>query len=160
MRFSTRKRFRLATGALLLLLLISTPLAFGLWRPATAPGELPGVLGLYASGISSIGAAGWIALPLGLAFGLWLVVGDRRRRNGVLSRRARNRQNSIEAVRTLAIILGGAGIIVGSLSALYALLRATAPDMVVEPYLPLTFGLAIPCLLGGALAYTAGRFWR
>jgi hypothetical protein len=162
MQFSTRKRFRLVTGALLLLLLVSTPLAFGLWRPVHGvPTHLPGFLGIYEHGLTSLGVAGIVAGALGSAFAFWLIVGERKavgRR--ILNQRARNRVNGVQAARALGVILGGAGLIVGSLSGMYAALVEWRPDLVEYPRLPLTFELAVPCLVLGGLAYAAGRFGR
>lgn len=162
MQYSRRKRFRLATGALLLLLLLSTPLAFGLWgAPPAQAHKMPGAFGLYMDGVSAIGVAGLIALPLGALFALWLILGEQRAVNRrVLTQRARNRRNGIQAAKSLSVILGGAGLIVGSLSGLYAALLAARPDLVMEPRLPLTFDLAIPCLIVGAVAYGIGRLIR
>jgi hypothetical protein len=162
MRTRQPKRIRLIAGAGLFLLLIATPLLLGLWRPAASEGSaLPGVVGVYADGFSSLGIAGLIALPLAGLFALWLILGEQRAVNRrMLAQRARNRRNGIEAIRTLAIILGAAGLIVGSLSGLYASLIAVRPDVAIAPNLPLTFELAIPCLIIGGIAYAIGRLIR
>lgn len=161
MQFSTRKRFRLVTGALLLLLLIATPLAFGLGLPAHRGHELPGALGAYSRGLTELGMAGMVALPLAGVFALWIMLGEHRNtKRRFLAQRVRTRHYLASVARTLAVILGGAALIVGSLAAIYAGLVAMRPDQFLGPRLPLTFNLAIPCLLLGAVAYTAGRFAR
>lgn len=163
MRFYAPRRSRFLTGALILALLVAMPLVFGLIRPPAGhePSPLPGVVGVYAHGFSSLGLAGLIALPLGALFALWLILGERKAVNRrVLAQSHRRRANGLEAARTLGTIFGAAGLIVGSLAGLYALMREYAAHAMIEPYLPLTFELAIPCLVLGGLAYTLARIGR
>ena len=69
--------------------------------------------------------------------------------------------NLVEDARTLAVILGAAGLIIGSLAGLYAGMIHARPDLIERFPLPfLTPGLAISCLLGGGLLYAAGRIGR
>ena len=114
---------------------------------------------MYASGLGSLGVAGLVALPLAIFFALWLMAGERRQVNRrYLAQGARNRVNAFQSLRTLAIILGASGLIVGSLAGLYASMIAMRPDLYVELPLPFfTFGLAIPTFLAGLVLYILGR---
>jgi len=150
-------------GAGLLLVLAGSPLLLGMTRPG--PGvheEVPGLVGVYASGLSSLGMAGLVALPLALIFAFWLMAGERRAVNRkYLHGSARNRVNFVHGLRTFAIIIGATGLIVGSLAGLYAALVAARPDIAFELPLPFfTFQLAVPCLLIGGALYAAGRIGR
>ena len=158
------QRFRIAMGAAMFAALAGAPLVLGLTRPApdAGPAEAPGIVGAYAHGLSSMGTAGMIALPLALLFCSWLIAGQNREvSRRYLAKGARRRRNLLEAARTLAIIFGGVGLIVGSLSGLYAAMMTARPDLFLGPPIPFfSFSLAIPCLLGGGVLYAAGRINR
>jgi hypothetical protein len=150
-------------GAGLLLVLVGSPLLLGFTRPAPNAGtEVLGFVGAYTSGLNSLGVAGLVALPLAIVFALWLMAGERRLVNRkYLAQGARNRVNALASLRTLAIILGAAGLIVGSLAGLYAAMIAMRPDLYSELPIPFfTFGLAIPTFLGGLVLYVLGRVGR
>jgi len=67
----------------------------------------------------------------------------------------------VATLRTMAILLGAAGLIVGSLSGFYAAMIHARPDIYNQLPLPfLTAELALISLLGGAALYAAGRFGR
>lgn len=163
MRFHKTRRLRIASGATLLLVLAGLPMLLGLTRPAASDHpDMPGVVRVYATGLNSLGVAGLVALGFALAFALWLIAGQRREvGRRYLGKNARSRQNIIETLRTLAIIFGAAGLIVGSLSGLYSAMMHARPDLYVELPLPFfTVELALICLtLGGGL-YAAGRIGR
>ena len=157
------QRFRIAMGAAMFATLAGAPLFLGLTRPALpAPQPDPGVAGLYAQGLNSMGVAGMVALPLAFLFCFWLIVGQSREvGRRYLNPGARNRRNLLEGARTFAVIFGGVGIIVGSLSGLYAAMIVARPDLYFELPIPVfTFSLAIPSLLIGGALYTAGRINR
>lgn len=163
MRFYRTKRLRIISGATLLLLLAGLPVALGLMRPEPGVrGEAPGVLLVYTQGLSSLGAAGVAALCLAVVFGACLIISERQEvHRKYLGRSARRRHNTIAALRTLAIIVGAAGLIVGSLSGLYAAMIHARPD--VYDQLPLSFfnsQLALIGLLGGGALYAVGRLGR
>lgn len=163
MRFSRPKRLRIISGATMLLLLTGLPVLLGLTRPA--PGteaEAPGVAVIYTSGLSSLGVAGLVAFVLAVIFGLWLIAGQRQEvHRRYLGRSARRRHNFVATLRTLAIIIGAAGLIVGSLSGLYAAMVHARPDVYYQLPLPfLTAQLAMIGLLGGGALYAAGRIGR
>jgi hypothetical protein len=155
-------------GAAMFAALAGAPLLLGLTRPAEEPAkavvtsEVPGVVGLYANGLTSLGIAGLVALPLAMIFAIWLMAGQQREVNRrFLGKGARNRRNLIEASRTLAIIVGSVGLIVGSLAGLYAAMMTARPDLKYELPIPFfTFELAVPCLLIGGALYAAGRLGR
>jgi len=148
-------------GAGLLILLAGAPMLLGFARPPTGA-DVPGLFGVYASGLTSLGIAGMVALPLALIFAFWLMAGERRVVNRkYLHGSARARVNFFQSLRTLAIVGGAAGIIVGSLALLYAGLVAARPEVAFELPLPFfTFELAVPLLLAGSLLYAAGRIGR
>ena len=125
MRFSRTKRLRIISGATLLLFLAGLPVMLGLTRPAPgATAEIPGVAVIYTSGLSSLGVAGLVAFVLAVLFGLWLIAGQRQEvHRKYLGRSARRRHNFVATLRTLGIVLGAAGLIVGSLSGLYAAMK-------------------------------------
>ncbi len=163
MRFRRTKRLRIASAAALLLLLTGAPLLLGLLWPANgADANVQGVAHAYATGINSLGVAWMVALPLAIVFSLWLMAGQRRLVNlKYLGQNARNRHNLVESLRTFAIILGGAGLIVGSLAGFYGAILAVRPDLAQGLPLPfLTFDLALICLLGSGVLYAAGRLGR
>jgi hypothetical protein len=163
MRSRKTNRLRIFFGAALFLVLAGMPLLLGLTRhPAEAPTEVPSMVGVYALGLSSLGLAGLISIPLAMIFALWLIAGQRREVNRRwLQQSARNRRNFVEFVRTFAIIGGAAGVIVGSLAGLYAALVVARPELYDELPLPaLNFQLAIPCLLLGGMLYAVGRIGR
>lgn len=150
-------------GAGLLLVLVGSPMLLGLTRPAPdASSEIAGFVGVYASGLGSLNVAGLVALPLAVFFALWLMAGERRHVNRkYLSQGWRNRVNALQALRTLAIILGASGLIVGCLAGLYAAMIAVRPDLYLElPISFFTFQFAIPCFLGGLALYLLGRLGR
>lgn len=163
MRFSRPKRLRIISGATLLLLLTGLPALLGLTRPA--PGieaEAPGVAVIYTTGLSSLGVAGLAAFVLAVVFGFWLIAGQRQEvHRRYLGRSARRRHNLVATLRTLAIIIGAAGLIVGSLSGLYAAMIHARPDAYYQLPLPVfTAQLAMIGLLGGGCLYAAGRLGR
>jgi len=162
MRTRRTSRVRILFGAALFLVLAGAPLLLGMTRPpANIPAEVPTMVGVYAAGLSSLGTAGLVAIPLAMIFALWLIAGQRREVNRRwLQQSARNRRNFLEFARSFAIIAGVVGIIVGSLSALYAAMAAARPDLGAAFNLPLTFDLAVPCLLAGGLLYALGRVGR
>jgi hypothetical protein len=150
-------------GAGLLLVLVGSPMLLGLTRPAPeAASEIAGFVGVYASGLGSLGVAGLVALPLAVFFALWLMAGERRHVNRkYLAQDWRNRVNALQSLRTLSIILGAAALIVGCLAGLYAAMIALRPDLYFELPIPFfTFGVAIPCFLGGLVLYVLGRLSR
>lgn len=163
MRSRRTNRLRIVMGGSVLLLLAGAPILLGATRPE--PGvhrDVPGMLDVYTSGFHSLGIAGMVAFPLAVIFALWLLAGERKLVNRkYLHGNARDRVNFVASLRTLSILVGAAGLIVGSLSGLYAALIAARPDLAYE--LPLqffTFELALACLLGGGLLYAVGRIGR
>ena len=149
-------------GAGLLLVLASAPMLLGFTNPLADGHDAPGFFGLYASGLSSLGIAGLVALPLAVIFAFWLMAGEQRVANRkYLHGSARARVNFVQSLRSFAIIFGAAGLIVGSLAGLYAALVDARPDVAFELPLPFfTFELAVPCLLIGGALYAAGRIGR
>ena len=163
MRFRRTRRLQIVSGATLLLFLAGLPVLLGLTRPGHgAAGDAPGVALVYTHGLSSLSIAGLAAICLATVFALWLIAGQHREVNRkYLGQNARRRHNTVATLRTLAIILGGAGLIVGSLYGLYAGILLARPDL--YGHLPLPFftaELALTCLLGGGGLYAAGRFGR
>lgn len=163
MRYSRTKRLRIISCATLLLFLAGLPVMLGLTRPA--PGgeaEAPGVVLVYTHGLSSLGIAGLVALGLAIVFAIWLIAGQRQAVNRkFLGRNARRRHNFVEASRTVAIIVGAAGLIVGSLSGFYAAMMHARPDLYYSLPLPFfTAELAMIGLFGGGALYAAGRVGR
>jgi hypothetical protein len=162
MRRHRTKRLRLFMVGSLAALAVS-PLVL-LWtrpRPGVAT-EVPGMVQVYASGLNSLGVAALIALPLAAVFLLWLMAGERREVNRkYLAQGARNRVNFVAGLRTMSIVLGAAGIIIGSLAGLYAGMIAARPELQYELPLPFfTFQVALLCLLGGGALYAVGRVGR
>ena len=160
MRFYKTRRLRIISGASVLLVLTAIPVLLGLTRPK--PGEMSeasGLVAAYTTGLSSLGLAGMVALGLAILFSVWLFnsqsfhVGEK-----YVGRRRRNLDKTL---RTAAIILGSAGLIVGSLAGLYAAMMHARPDLYYRMPLPfITAELALACLFGGALVYAAGRIGR
>ena len=166
-RNSRIQRFRIAVGVLMFGALAGTPLVLGLTRPAADAGpaslpEVPGAIGVYARGLSSLGIAGMVAGALGLIFCLCLIAAQQREVNRRwLQQGARNRHNLREGARFLATVFGAVGIIVGSLAGLYSAMMVARPELYWNLPIPsFNFGLAIPCLLIGGLLYAAGRINR
>jgi hypothetical protein len=163
MRTRKTHRLRIFFGATLFLVLVGAPLLLGLTSPsAEAAPEIPSMVGVYALGLSSLGTAGLVAIPLAMVFALWLIAGQRREVNRRwLQQSSRNRRNFVETARTLAVIFGAAGIIVGTLAGLYAALIAARPELYDQMPLPFfTFQLTIPSVIFGGLIYAAGRIGR
>jgi hypothetical protein len=163
MRFyKPKRRTRLMLAGFLLLVAMATPLAVDLAHPHSfLRGARPDTAGVYAAGLTALDTAAIVALPLAVIFAMWLIRGEQREVNvRILNQRARNRQNLINGARTLLVLLGGAGLIVGSLASIYAIVAAIEPDLAVAQGLPFTFGLALPCLAIGGLAYALGKIGR
>ena len=160
MRFHKTRRLRIISGASLLLILTSIPVLLALTRPRGGElGEAPQFVVAYTAGLSSLGVAGLVALGLAILFSVWLFnsqsfhVGEKYV--------GRRRRNVDKTLRTVAIILGSAGLIVGSLAGLYAAMMHARPDLYYRMPLPfITAELALACLFGGALVYAAGRIGR
>jgi len=162
MRRHRTKRFRVFMIGSLAALAVS-PLVL-LWtrpRPGVAT-EVPGMVQVYASGLNSLGVAAYVALPLATIFLLWLMAGERREVNRkYLAQGARNRVNFVAGLRTMSIVLGAAGIIIGCLAGLYAGMIAARPELQYELPLPFfTFQIALLSLLGGGALYAVGRLGR
>jgi hypothetical protein len=163
MRFYKTRRLRIISGASLLLILTGTPVLLGLTRPADGVAtEAPGIVRVYASGISSMEMAGLAALGFAVMFALWLLAGQRQEVNRrFLGKNARRRHNAVATLHTLATVIGAAGLIVGNLSGLYAAMIHARPDVYNQLPLPfLTAELALIGLLGGGALYAAARFRR
>lgn len=160
MRFYKTRRLRIISGASLLLLLTGIPAWLGLSRPGTSiMGDASEFALAYAEGLSSLGVAGIVAFAFAAIFSLWLL-NDESHHIGTryLGRR---RRNILESLRTVAIIFGAAGLIVGSLAGLYAAMIHARPDLYYELPLPFfTAELAYIGLLGGGLVYAIGRLGR
>lgn len=162
MRRHRTKRLRLFMVGSLAALAVS-PLVL-LWtrpRPGAAT-DVPGMVDVYASGLNSLGVAAYVALPLAVIFLLWLMAGERREVNRkYLAQGARNRVNFVAGLRTMSIVLGAAGIIIGCLAGLYSGMIAARPELQYELPLPFfTFQVALFCLLGGGALYAVGRLGR
>lgn len=163
MRFYKTRRLRIISGASLLLILTGIPALLGLTRPAEGIAtETPGIVRVYTSGMSSLGTAGLVAFAFAVVFALWLLAGQRQEVNRrFLGKNARRRHGAVATLRTLAIIIGAAGLIVGSLSGLYAAMIHARPDAYNQLPLPFfTAQLALIGLLGGGALYAAGRIGR
>lgn len=164
MRLYKTKRLRIISGATLLLFLTGLPVYLGITRPpATAPEtELPGVLVVYSHGLGSLGMAGAFALGFAAIFSLWLIAGEHDAVNRkYLAQNARRRHGIVATLRTISIITGGAGLIVGSLSGLYAAMIHARPEAYYQLPLPFfTSQLALTGLIGGGILYAAGRIGR
>ena len=163
MKYRRTRRLRIISGASLLLFLAGLPLALGLTRPSPQDAsDAPGVVLVYAHGLSALGWAGIVSGVLAAAMGVWLVLGQRQEvHRRYLGANARRRHNFTELARTLAIIVGAAGLIIGSLAGLYAAMMQARPDLYTTYPLPfLTAQLALTCLLGGGALYAGGRVGR
>lgn len=160
MRFYKTRRLRIISGASLLLLLTAIPLFLAITRPAPgATSEAPEFVVAYAAGLSSLGMAGIVAFGLAALFLVWLLNGQSHHVGQKYV--GRRRRDFDKSLRSLAIILGSAGLIVGSLAGFYAAMMHARPELYSRLPMPsLTAELAIACLLGGALVYTAGRIGR
>jgi hypothetical protein len=163
MRFYKTRRLRIISVASLLLLLIGVPVLLGLTRPpGTSTAEAPELVLAYSRGLSSLGLAGLVSLCLAGLFAL-LLLADKRQQVGrkYLGQNARRRRNLIEMSRTLAIIGGASGLIVGSLAGFYAAMLHARPDIADRLSLSfLTPELALGSLLAGGALYAAGRYGR
>ena len=163
MRFRDPKRLRIISGASVLLLLTGLPMIVGLTRFVPDPSaKPPGIMATYASGLTALSGAVMMASVLSVLFAIWHFVNLRRDvGRKYLMQSSRRRRNLVEDARTVGIILGVAGLIIGSLAGLYASMVHARPDLVnVMPALHVSAELAIGCLFGGALLYIAGRFGR
>ena len=163
MRFRDPKRLRIISVASVLLLLTGLPMLVGLTRfVPDRSAQPPGILATYASGLSALSGAAIMASVLSVLFAIWHFVNLRRDvGRKYLMQSSRRRRNLVEDARTVGIILGVAGLIIGSLAGLYASMAHARPDLVNGmPALHLSAELAIGCLFGGALLYVAGRFGR
>lgn len=163
MQFRQTRRLRIISGASLLLFLTGLPLVLGLTRPPKPGlGEVPGIVVVYTHGLASLGWAGILAAALAVVLASWVILGQRQEvHRRYLGANARRRHNFTETARTIAIIFGAAGLIVGSLSDLYAAMMHARPDLYYSLPLPFfTAELALTCLLGGGVLYAAGRIGR
>lgn len=163
MRFYKTRRLRIVSVASLLLFLAGIPVLLSLTRPAAgAHADAPGVAVAYTHGLSSLGIAGIAALGLAILFGIWIVASQQQEVNRrYLGKNARRHHGAIATLRTLATVLGGAGIIVGSLFGLYAGMMQARPDLQSALALPsFSAQLALISLLGGSALYAAGRLGR
>jgi hypothetical protein len=163
MRFRDPKRLRIISGASVLLLLTGLPMMVGLTRFVPDPSaQSSGITATYTSGLAALSGAVVIASVLSVLFAIWHFVNLRRdvgRR--YLMQSSRRRRNLVEDARTVGILLGVTGLIIGSLVGLYASMIHARPDQVINMPLPhLSAELAIGCLLGGAVLYAAGRAGR
>jgi hypothetical protein len=160
MRFFKPRRLRIISGASLLLLLTGIPVALSFTRPPSGtPADAPGLAVAYTTGMSSLGLAGLVAFGLAVLFLAWLLNGQSHH----VGRKyvGRRRRDVVESLRTIAIILGSSGLVVGSLAGFYTAIMHARPDLYSRIPMPaLTAELAITCLLGGALVYAAGRLGR
>ncbi len=163
MRFYKTRRLRIVSAASILLVLTGLPVVLGLTRHDASAFGPPAVVVAYASGLSSMAVAGLVSFGLALAFGAWLLAGKRQAigRKYYAAARGRALHTLKETGRTFAIVLGAAGVIVGSLVGLYAAMLHARPDLAMRMDLPLlTADLAIPGLLGGGALYVLGRLGR
>lgn len=163
MRFYKTRRLRIISSASLLLLLTGFPVALGLMRPSTpAASEVPGFVVAYKNGMSSLGGVGYVAICFAVLFGVWLLATKRHEISlRYLNQGIRRRRNLVETSRTFAIIIGAAGLIVGSLAGFYAAIMHARPDLADRLILPfLTAELAMGGLVGGGLLYALGRINR
>ncbi len=160
MRFYKTRRLRIISGASLLLLLTAIPLSLAITRPAPGtPGDAPEFVVAYAAGLSSLGVAGMVAFGLAALFLVCLLNGQSHHFGEKYV--GRRRRNIDKSLRSVAIILGSAGLIVGSLAGFYAAMMHARPELYSRLPLPfLSAELAIACLFGGALVYAAGRIGR
>jgi hypothetical protein len=163
MRYRDPKPLRIISFASVMLVLAGLPVFVGVTRLAPDPaGQPPGIVSAYTSGLSALGGIGHFTTALAVLFGVWLFVNLRREvGRKYLMASSRRRRNLVEDARALGVVLGAAGLIIGSLAGLYAAMLHARPDLIPRLALPhLTGELGIGCLLGGALLYAAGRFGR
>lgn len=162
MLFYPTRRLRIVSGAMLLLVLTGLPVFLGLTRPAAVESEAPGIVIVYAQGLNSLSIAGLVALCFAIIFSLWLIAGQREAvHRKYLGKSARRHHNMVATARTLAITIGGAGLIVGSLSGLYAAMIQARPDAYDQLPMPFfTPQLALIGLVGGGILYALGRIGR
>lgn len=159
MLFYRTKPLRIISGATLLLFLAGLPLLLGLTRPATAEAEAPGIIVVYATGLTSLSIAGLVALVFAVIFSVWLIAGQREQiHRKYLGKSARRHHGMVATLRTLAVTIGGAGLIVGTLAGLYGAMVQARPETYNQLPLPaLTVELALTCLIGGGILYALGR---
>ena len=163
MHFYKTRRLRIVSVASLLLFLAGIPVLLSLTRPAAgAHADAPAAAVAYAHGLSSLSIAGIAALGLAIVFGVGVVANQRQEVNRkYLGKNARRHHGAIATLRTLATVLGGAGLIVGSLLGLHAGIIQARPDLQNVLALPFfTAELALISLLGGGALYAAGRLGR
>lgn len=163
MRFSRPKRLRTISVTLVLLVIVGLPAALAVGRFLPGAEQKPsGVFAAYTSGFTSLGVAAIAASILAAVFALWLVANQRHQVNRrFLAHSARRHHGLVEISRMLAIILGTAGLVIGSLFGLYAALIHIRPELQNELPLPLfTPQLALTGLIGGGVLYAAGRIGR
>lgn len=164
MRFYKTRPLRIISGATILLVLTGLPVYLGLSRSFESSGDndLPGILVVYSHGLSALGMAGAFSLGFAVIFSMWLIAGEHDAVNRkYLGQNARRHHGLIATLRTLSIITGGAGLIVGSLSGLYMAMIQARPEAYDQLPLPFfTNQLALTCLIGGGLLYAAGRIGR
>jgi len=159
MLFYRTRPLRIISGTTLLLFLAGLPLVLGLTRPATVDAEAPGIVVVYAKGLTSLSIAGLVALVFAVIFSFWLIAGQREEiHRKYLGKSARRHHNMIATLRMLAVTIGGAGLIVGTLSGLYGAMIHARPETSTQLPLPfLTMELALIGLLGGGFLYALGR---
>lgn len=159
MLFYRTNPLRIVSGATLLLFLAGLPLVLGLTRPATTEAESPGIVVVYATGLTSLSIAGLVALVFAVIFSLWLIAGQREEiHRKYLGKSARRHHNLVATLRMLAVTIGGAGLIVGTLAGLYGAMIQARPETYDRLPLPfLTVELALTCLIGGGILYALGR---
>lgn len=162
MLFYRTRPLRIISGATLLLFLLGLPAYLGLTRPATIETEAPGIVLVYTNGLNSLGIAGLVALVFAVIFSFWLIAGQREEiHRKYLGKSARRHHNLVATLRTFCITIGGGGLIVGSLSGLYAAMVQARPDAYYQLPLPFfTPQLAMIGLIGGGILYGLGRIGR
>ncbi|RYG31075.1 MAG: hypothetical protein EON93_13615 [Burkholderiales bacterium] len=159
MLFYRTQPLRIISGATLLLFLIGLPLVLGLTRPSTGQVEAPGIVVAYAMGLTSLSIAGLVALVFAVIFSVWLIAGRREEiHRKYLGKSARRHHNTVATLRLLAITIGAAGLIVGTLAGLYGAMIQARPETYNQLPLPfLTVELALIGLIGGGILYALGR---
>lgn len=142
----------IAGGALFLHFILAPVAGLALLAAAdpTSAG-LRGTLHAFADGIRTLtgGPVTGACVAAGAAALVWLIIADLHRTH-----------RPAESLRLLLVVVGGAGMIVGFLSLIYASVMGFRPDLVEQPNLPLTFALALPCIAFGGAAYGLGRLRR
>lgn len=162
MLFYRTNPLRIISGATLLLFLVGLPMCLGLTRPAITETEAPGIVLIYGRGLTSLGIAGLVALVFAVIFSLWLIGGQREEiHRKYLGKSARRHHNMVATLRMLATTIGGAGLIVGSMSGLYAAMIQARPDAYHQLPMPFfTLQLTLIGLIGGGVLYGLGRIGR